>query len=110
MKKSMLLLILLVTVIPAKAHSDGLSGGQWGFIGGALGYVIGRSTVPQQVIIQPGGYDVIRIPMYPNLTAPRYYRLPDPPYYGAAPIFEERWEYEPSCQCQVKVHNQIGWR
>lgn len=111
MKKLLVVLLTLLSVsIPARAHGDGLSGGQGLFIGSALGWVIGRSMPPQQVIIAPGDYNIIRIPIQPNLTAPRVYTLPNPPYYGAQPLFQESWQYEPTCQCQVKIINQIGWR
>lgn len=111
MKKSLSVFMIMIGIVfSARAHSDDWSNGQWGVIGGAIGYVIGRSQVPQQVIIQPSSYGVIHTPVYPNWSAPRYYRLPDPPYIGVAPLFEEHWQYEPYCQCQVKVFNQIGWR
>ena len=111
MKKILIVVsILLCTSIPARAHGDGLSVGQGLFIGSALGWVIGRSMPPQQVIVSPGEYNIVRIPIQPNLTAPRVYSLPNPPYYGASAIYEERWQFEPTCQCQVKIYNQIGWR
>jgi hypothetical protein len=110
--KKFIVTILALTALGASAHGhayNGLSGNQGLIIGGALGWVVGRSMPPQQVIVQPGQYQIISIPMYPNMTAPRVYNLGAPPYPGARAVYEERWQFEPTCNCQVKVFNQIGW-
>lgn len=113
MKKFICGIIVAMSIaVPAHAHGPygGLSGTQGLLLGGAIGWVVGRSAPPQQIIIQPNDYNIVRIPLEPQLTAPRVYSLPNAPYPGAAPVYEERWQYEPSCQCQVKIFNQIGWR
>lgn len=111
--KKLIVGLLALSALSVSAHGhayNGLSGNQGLVIGGALGWVIGRSMPPQQVIIQPGQYQIINIPLQPSLTTPRVYQLPpsDNPALRN-PVYEEKWQFEPSCQCQVKVYNQIGW-
>lgn len=112
MKKVIVGLLMAVSVaLPVHAHGyNGLSGNQGLVIGGALGWVIGRSLPPQQIIVQPGQYQIINIPLQPSMTAPRVYQLPPTDNPAFRPVYEERWQYEPSCQCQVKIYNQIGWQ
>ena len=80
--------------MPAHAHAQsGLSGTQGLVLGGALGFVTGRLMAPQAVIIQPGNYQIISIPMVPNLTAPRVYNLRGgPPHPDARPLYQEGTE------------------
>ena len=112
--KKIIVALLALSALGASAHGhayNGLSGNQGLLIGGAIGWVVGRSMPPQQVIVQPGQYQIISIPMYPNMTAPRVYQLaPSDNPALVTPVYEEKWQYEPTCQCQVKVYNQIGWR
>lgn len=78
-----------------------------------IGGIIGYSMTPRQEqapIVQYGNPQVY-IPVQPQLTQPRVYNLGyAPPFPGARPFYQESWQFEPTCQCQVKVYNQIGWQ
>ena len=81
-----------------------------GLIGGAIGYVLGKSADPDVVVVQHG-YPQVWIPLQPRMTSPRVYPLPpstDPRFQ--TPIWEERLQFEPSCNCYIKIYNQIGWQ
>lgn len=79
-----------------------------------IGGIIGYSMTPRQEqapIVQYGGYPQVYVPVQPQLTQPRVYNLGyPPPFPGARPFYQEIWQFEPTCQCQVKVYNQIGWQ
>lgn len=104
-----LLAALLLTIgvsVPAHATDPWTAG----VIGGMLGYTLGRSTSPDVVVVQPG-YPQVWIPLQPRMTSPRVYALPpstDPRFQR--PIWEERLQFEPSCNCYIKIYNQIGWQ
>lgn len=79
-------------------HSHGGSGSIWAplIIGGVIGWSMSQSQKPAD-------------PMYNN--SPRVYNIPTaPPYAGATPIYQQRNQWEPTCNCYVIVYAQIGWQ
>ena len=107
MKKLIVALMISAGICaPAQANDPWAAG----LLGGLLGYTLGRSASPDVVVVQ-SGYPQVWVPLQPRMTSPRVYRLPpspDPRYQ--IPLWEERLQYEPSCNCYVKVFNQIGWQ
>ena len=113
MKKILVALTIALMTLPAFADRGHHGGGGWAgplVLGGIIGYALSPKHEPQ-VIVQHGNYPQVWIPVQPQLTQPRVYNLGyPPPFPGARPMYQESWQFEPSCQCQVKIYNQIGWQ
>lgn len=73
-------------------------------IGGIIGYGMSQSQRQSETIIIQQPQPVYNNPqrVY-NMTTP-------PPYLGATPIYQQRNQWEPSCNCYVVVYAQIGWQ
>lgn len=104
--------LLATLLLSIGVSTSALANDAWtaGIIGGAIGYVIGKSASPDVVVVQ-SGYPQVWIPLQPRMTSPRVYPLPpstDPRFQR--PIWEERLQFEPSCNCYIKIYNQIGWQ
>ena len=63
-------------------------------IGGFIGYQLAS---PRTVYVQPAPRTIV---VEPQIS------YADP----AQPVYEERLEFDSSCNCYVKVYHQIGWR
>lgn len=75
-------------------------------IGGIIGYGMNQNQrQPDTVIIQQAPQP----PVYIN--TPKVYNIgTPPPYEGATPLYQQRSQWEPSCNCYVTVYAQIGWQ
>lgn len=73
-------------------------------IGGIIGYGMSQNQRSSETVIiqsQP--------PVYNNTTR-MYNMTTPPPYQGATPIYQQRNQWEPSCNCYIVVYAQIGWQ
>ena len=110
MKKFIAILALISTTTFANpyyghGHSHHSSSNIWAplIIGGVIGYGISQNQRQSEPII------VQQAPVYIN--TPKVYNIPTPPpYQGATPLYQQRSQWEPSCNCYVTVYAQIGWQ
>jgi hypothetical protein len=107
-------LIVLLALVSTTAFAGGGHGGHhyggsniWAplIIGGVIGYGMSQNQrQPEPVIIQQAPQPVyINTPKVYNMESP-------PPYRGATPLYQQRSQWEPSCNCYVVVYAQIGWQ
>ena len=96
-------LIALLAIVSTNAFAHGYGGwyGNGGsvlvpmIIGGAIGWTLSQNQRPPNV--------------YNN--TPRVYNINTaPPYPGATPVYQQRTQWEPSCNCYIVVYAQIGWQ
>lgn len=71
---------------------------------GILSGIVLTQIFRQPVQVQPQPI-LIPQPLERPSIQPRIYSLPQP-----RPVYEERIQWEPSCNCYTRVYNQIGWQ
>jgi hypothetical protein len=110
MKKFIALLALVSTTAFANGyrHHGHNSSNIWVplIIGGVIGYGMNQNQrQPEPIVIQ----QLPQPPVYIN--TPKVYNLGSPPpYQGATPLYQQRSQWEPSCNCYIVVYAQIGWQ
>lgn len=102
MKKLIAILSLVVASTGVSAHGYHHHHGHgWGMGGAIMPLVIGG--------VIGWGISQSQKPVYDN--TPKVYNINTaPPYPGATPIYQQRSQWEPSCNCYVVVYAQIGWQ
>jgi hypothetical protein len=124
MKKVLSSLFIVLCLSAGLAHADGRWGGRWGggwhgggdgwflpaLIGGAaLGYMVSQ---PQTVYVQQPPVVYTQPQTVYVQTPPPVTVVPQGEYSGPPPrpVYKEVIEYDPQCNCNVKVQRQVGWQ
>jgi hypothetical protein len=110
--KKLIPIVMMVAASQAHAWGDREQGIVTGIAGTLLfQHVMQPRTQPVQaqppiIIGQPAPPVVIAQPAPPTA---RVYNLPRQGLYSGRPVYEERMQWEYSCNCYIRVLNQIGW-